>query len=188
MSTFFRVFAIVTLGLLTGCAGEAKGGDGAAGLATASALVVALPLIPFAGAYHAVSGDVRKDAQRLEQMNEALDPIYEKRIAIIEKLNPIKAAEQVHGEGIEAYLPHMSGFQIYPGLKNTDVVDARANADKIQANELLHYLQTLTDNDPAQSDERYKDYYSPTYQRFRHLGSQYKASFNVRMRELSKGA
>jgi hypothetical protein len=188
MTLSLRTLALVVIVLLGGCAGDVKGGGGASGLATASALVVALPLIPFAGAYHAVSGDVRKDAERLEQTNQELDPIYQKRIAIIESLNPTEGAERVHNEGIEAFLPQQSDMQIYPGLKNTDVVDSKANANKILGNEFLRYLQTLMDDDPIQKNERYSNYYSPTFKRFRHLGSQYKASFNIRIRQLAVGA
>jgi len=189
MSSSLQTLALIVIVMLTsGCAGDVKGGGGAGGVATASALVVALPLIPFANAYHAVSGDVRKDAERLEQMNKELDPIYEKRIAIIEGLNPTEGAERVHSEGIEAFLPQQSDMQIYPGLKNMDVVDSKANANKILGNEFLSYLQTLMDDDPVQKSEKYANYYSPTFRRFRHLGSQYKASFNLRIRELSRGA
>ena len=188
MSLNLRTLVLAVAVLASGCAGDAKGGGGAAGLATASALVVALPLIPFANAYHAVSGDVRKDAERLQQMNQELDPIYEKRIAIIETLNPREGAERVHGEGVEAYLPQQSDMQIYPGLKNTDVIDSKSNANKVLGNAFLKYLQTLMDDDPIQKSEKYSSYYSPTFRQFRHLGYQYKASFNLRIKELSHGA
>ena len=147
-----------------------------------------MPLIPFANAYHAVSGDVRKDAEHLKKMNQELDPIYEKRIAIIETLNPSEGADRAHSEGADAYLPQQSDMQIYPGLKNTDVVDSKANSGKIHGNAFLTYLQTLMDDDPVQKSDKYRDYYSPTFRRFRHLGSQFKASFNLRVQELSKGA
>ena len=168
--------------ILNGCASKQNLG----GVATVSALLVAVPLVPFAEAYHVINDTKGKAKKQLELWQEQFDPVYEKRIEIIEGRNPIADAEAKFHEGKVAFMPAMYQSGLYVGLLwNQDKTDGDANQTIINNDELLSYLQALLSNDPLHEKEAGYKYHSPIDDCFTAKVFDYKAAFNKKMSELS---
>ena len=157
----------------------------AGGLETVSALAVALPLIPFAEAYHGISGDTKKAAKKMEDLRARLDPVYEARITLITQREPLVDARTLQESGVIALLPSVPEFDYYPGLESSayDLSGFDQNAVVVRKTGLLSYLQDLMSRDPSEKEIE-KDgiiYISPTYQRFQKASWAYKTTFNREM-------
>jgi hypothetical protein len=63
-------------------------------LVTASAMIAALPLIPVALPFHIVREVNERKAEK--QLQDVLDPVYQSRITLIEKRDPVATRER-HG-------------------------------------------------------------------------------------------
>jgi hypothetical protein len=151
------------------------------GVATVSALTVALPLIPFAGAYHAISGDIRKEKEKERIIQEKLNPIYQKRIEMVKARLPKADADQVWKDGVTAFLSAAGrDGGIYPGLESTEfnLKDHEENQRRIDSSNFLTYLQTLLSDDPLQQQART---FSRKHNEFFDVCLNYEESFNREM-------
>ncbi|XQF93733.1 hypothetical protein ACOBV9_08730 [Pseudoalteromonas espejiana] len=173
---------VLSIQLLVGCTSKQDLG----GIATVSALVVALPLIPFAEAYHAVNDTDRKAKAQLDIWRQQFDPVYQKRVEVILDRDPIADAQQVFNDNKVVFMPAMYRSGLYVGLIwNHEKTDGKANQAIIDNDELLTYLQTLLSNDPLHEKEAGYKYHSPMHECFSAKVFDYKAAFNKKMSELS---
>jgi hypothetical protein len=146
--------------------------------ATASALLVTLPLIPFADAYHAISGDIRKEKEKERIIQEKLNPIYQKRIEMVKARSPKADADQTWKEGVTAFLSSLGrDGGLYPGLESTEynLKDQEENQRRIDGGNFLTYLQTLLSDDPLQQQARN---FSEKHNEFMNVRWEYEESFN----------
>jgi len=157
-------------------------------VATTSALA-ALPLIPVAIPVTAIR---EAHESKVEKHWEAvLDPVYEKRIALIQQRDPIADAGQAWTNGAREFLPSGPYGDIFPGLEDTEYhlnkQFAPDNYVRIQHNEFLRYLETLMGEDPVQVENKNISYFSDTWKQFIHVTWKYREAFNKEMyrRQLS---
>ncbi len=173
---------VLTLHILTGCVSKQT----LDGVATVSAISAALPLIPFAEAYHAVNDTKGKAKTQRERWRQQFDPVYQKRIDAILARDPDADARRAYDENSIAFYPMTYKSNLYVGLiwnqKNTS---GEINQAIIDNNELLKYLQILLSNDALHEKEAGYKYHSPTHDSFSAEAFQYKATFNKKMSELS---
>ena len=151
-------------------------------VATTSALV-ALPLIPVA---IPVTASREAHESKVEKHWEAvLDPVYEKRIALIQERDPIADARQAWTNGARAFLPSGPCGDIFPGLEGTEYhlnkQFAPENYTQILHNEFLRYLETLMGKDPVQLQNEKIIYYNNTWKQFIDVCWKYRESFNKEM-------
>ena len=155
------------------------------GLATTSALIVALPLIPFAGAYHLISGDLRNQRKAERKLQEVLDPVYQKRIELIQKRDPVADADQAWLDGSTAFLPSLPQGSLFPGLEGTEYHLKKGlgaqNYEALQKSEFLRYLEELMGKDPLHRRHEDIHYYSERYKEFIHVCWDYRKGFNREM-------
>lgn len=180
MKKSVALLACVVLAV-TGCsANQAKQTGGA--LVATSALLVALPLIPVAEAYHALNDTSGKGAARFDAWRQTFDPIYSEKARMIKQRDPVADARTVAAEGEFAYLPTILGFSVYPGIRDEKDAAAReANNLTIGRNELLRYLQALMADDPKDNDKKevgYRLHQKAAYPNFSAAGYAYKEAFN----------
>jgi hypothetical protein len=158
------------------------------GLATVSAMVVAMPGIPFAMAYRAIADQHESKVQR--ELRARLDPVYEKRIDMIRQRDAVADANHAIETGALALLPTMPHGSIFDGLERAGLFGnkefAARNDEQVQKSEFLRYLETLTSNDPVQVQNQKYTYFSETYRRFIDARRAYKEPFNKRMYEALK--
>lgn len=149
--------------------GESKLG----GLATASALLIALPFMPLAALYHEITGDIEKEKQKYVALVAQNDPIYEDLTARILKRDPLHDAEALQEKGVVALLPSVPDGTLFPGVDlESNFNDFTCNADVVRSNDLLRELQDLTSKDLYRSD---------VYDRYQNVAWKYKAVFNQAM-------
>lgn len=176
------VSALLLIILTPSCATSNRAQQELAGVATGSALVVALPLIPFAATYHIVSGDLRREKKAEQQLRELLDPVYQERIKMIEQRNPVADATQAWSSGARALLPSIPNGNIFPGLERTEFHlkqdFAAKNYAELSNFEFLRYLEQLMGKDPVHLQHANINYYSETYKQFLHTTWRYRESFN----------
>ena len=192
MSKFSLPCALLLLSALlcgTGCtSSEAK--QTAGGAATATTLLVALPLVPVAGAYHAVTGDVDKEHAREEAKNAELDPIYEARRVAFSQRNPKDDADAVFHDGFLVFLPYESAFVESNRVKMHDwryepffYADyEKALAGSPVYKSLCEYVFELPER-WAYEKKHGILFSSETYLNYRHAVRDYVSQFNERMRE-----
>lgn len=173
---------LAALILTAGCSTSNNRDD--SGLLTASALLVALPLmplIPFTAGYQAIedSEERKQDAA----IYKHLDPVYQKRIEMIKARSPKTDAEAAWNEGAVAFLPSLPQGNYYAGLEATEynMKNGEENREKIDANKFLMYLQTLLSDDPLQEQAHN---WSETYKKFLHVRWDYEKEFNLEMSQL----
>ena len=163
--------------LVAGCASQ-----GAAGLATVSAVAVGGALSPIGEAYHAASGDDEKVRAKIEAINTRFDPICKKKIEAILSRDPIADARLLHRAGIVALLPSMPGLTIYPGLwaPRYDISKITHGRSSAQSSKLYLELEELMNpesKDFRQPKEEHR-YHSPVFTHFVDTALAYKAAFN----------
>jgi hypothetical protein len=148
------------------------------GVATVSAVVVALPLIPFTLPFSAIQqNNERKNDKALY---EKLDPVYEKRIEMIKARSPKADADEAWNQNARAFLPVFAGEKFYPGLESA-AFDSRSGAEnqtQIDSNKLLTYLQTLLSNDPL---EQQVHFWNDIISEFHQTRFDYEKEFNLEM-------
>ncbi|WP_100642770.1 hypothetical protein [Alteromonas facilis] len=167
---------------LSGCASKQDLG----GIATVSALLVSVPLVPFAEAYHVINDTEGKAKVRSEQWRMHFDPIYQKRIEIIAARNPEDDAKSKYFEQKIAFFPTMRQSDLYIGMIwGKHEIDGEKNQTVIDGDELLSSLQLLFENDPTHEEVAGHKYYSLVYDCFIEKTFVYRASFNKKMSELS---
>ena len=175
------VIALVAV-LLASCASP-QAQQNAAGLATVSAMAVALPLIPVAKSYLAIVGDSGKD--RRDALRARLDPVYEARTVMIDQRDPLRDVKTILQSGIKALLPSVPDGIVFPGLEKPgyDFSAFAHNAEVVNRVELLAYLQTLMAKDPADNPQENGGltYMGPTALRFQEATWRYKTAFNQAM-------
>lgn len=178
---------LVLLAILLSEAGckteEAK--QEAAGLTTVSALVVAMPLIPFALPISAI--EQAKDRKKDEALYKQLDPVYQKRIEMIKARSPEADADTAYKENAVAFLPTVTNGNIYCGLEQTkyNIEDGRQNQQRIGASTFLTYLQTLLSDDPLQAQVRV---WNQQFRDFLQTRWNYEKAFNLEMNRLVQNA
>jgi hypothetical protein len=149
-------------------------------LATASAMMVALPMIPVAIPITAVRELDEKRAEK--KLQDVLDPVYENRIRLIQERDPIADAREAWLSGARAFLPSLPHGNTFPGLENTEFNLKKGfgseNYGRLQQNEFLCYLETLMENDPVQVQNRNIQYFSGTFKLFIHVSWKYREAFN----------
>ena len=183
-------------GLFLGCNNIKETG---AAVSTVSALVIALPLIPFAEAYHLVNQTDKKIQENADYWESTLGPVYEERTRMINARTPEKDAETVFNSGGIVYFPNTldrvpnyelgaiyPGVELYPFFREGDKVDSwqdpdkRKNRESVVKNELASYLWTLMSKDP-----KHETYSPKTYDTFFEATRDYKEIFNLRMFKLA---
>ncbi|ASF17037.1 hypothetical protein K5M76_17880 [Shewanella xiamenensis] len=165
---------------LASCASnDGRHNETLSGLATVSALLVAVPLVPFAEAYHIINDTEGKNRERARLLAEKYDPVYNERISIIEQRSAESDARNLINAGVVALLPSVPGVKIYPGLlpKQSEQIDHSSNSKSIEANELLAYLSSLMDQDPSHKQAG-PYYFGEPYKKFISTGWAYKEAFN----------
>ena len=180
MKKFVTLLACVIL-VLTGCSANQAKQTGEA-LAATSALLVALPLIPVAEAYHALNDTNGKSAASFDAWRQAFDSSYSEKTQLIQQRDPVVDARTIAAEGAFAYLPTIPGSSFYPGRRDEiDAATRMANNVTIERNELLRYLQELMADDPKDNDKKevgYRLNQKSAYPRFSATGYAYKEAFN----------
>jgi hypothetical protein len=178
MRTFNACFLAVSA--LSACtANDVKQTEGA--LVTTSALLVALPLIPFAEAYHALNDTNGKARANGELWRKTFEPIYSERTALIKKRDPAADAQTAAAQKHIAFLPSIPGAGFYPGVEQeAPNTDRSSNTKTIQNSDFLSYLQTLMDDDPKDKNEKEIGYRSGSavYKEFQAASWRYKFAFN----------
>jgi hypothetical protein len=170
----------------------------AAAVSIVSAMVVALPLIPLAEAYHIVNQTDKKIQENADYWESVLNPVYEERTQMIHARSPEEDAETIFNNGDVVYFPTTldevpnyelgaiyPGVEFYPFFENDKVdswqdPDQRKNRASVAHNELANYLWTLMSKDP-----KHETYSPKTYGAFFNETQDYKEAFNLRMFELA---
>ncbi len=175
------IFLITSL-LLNGCASK----QGLGGIATVSALVVALPLIPFAETYHAINDTQGKAKAQQEQWRLQFDPVYKERIKLIEARNAIVDAENIFNNSDVAFLPVTYQSGLYTGLIwNNEKTNGEINQKLIDNNDFLKYIQSLLSDDPVHEKTANYRYHSRIHDCFESTVFDYQSAFNQKMSALS---
>jgi hypothetical protein len=174
-----QVLCLLTLiALVPSCTTSRQ--EAQAELATATAMMVALPLIPVAIPTTAVRELNEKRAEK--KLQDVLDPVYESRITLIQQRDPIADAKEAWLSGARAFLPSIPRGNIFPGLENTEFNLKKGfgseNYARLQQSEFLRYLETLMGKDPVQVQNRNIQYFSETYKQFIHVCWKYREAFN----------
>ena len=151
------------------------------GLATTSALVAAMPLmplIPFTAGYTAISESKERKSDKL--LYQQLDPVYQKRIEMIQARSPEADAATAWAQGSRAYLPSVPNVGYYPGLDPSVYHFGRieGNQEQIDHSEFLTYLQTLMTDDPLQAQVHS---FNDTFNKFLSTRHAYQEAFNREM-------
>ncbi len=169
--------------------------DAGGGLATAGALVVALSLIPVAGLHGLVSlagPEAKRERAAERELQARLDPIYEKRTAMIRQRDPVLDVQEAIKNGAMGFLPEFQYGVTFPGLKPTehrsDFEFGRDNYAVIQGNEITRYLDELLGRDPLHRQHLGVDYNSSIYRTFKRAANEYRAAFNREVRRLGVAA
>lgn len=146
-------------------------------------MVVLMPIVPVAMPIN-IAREVH-DTKAQKQLQDVLDPVYEKRITMIQDRDPIADAKQTRSGGTQAFLPSWPGGSLFPGLENTQFnlnkEFGSENYARLQQSEFLRYLETLMSEDPVQVQHKNVPYFSETYKRFIHVCWNYRAAFNLEM-------
>lgn len=163
MRTLLIPLVTSTIATLTACSPIQQAGGG---VATASALLVALPLLPAAGAYHAITRDPEKEKQRdLEVVRQ----ICSMKTEIIERRNPVEDADMLISRGIIFIMPM--------DFPRKDSPNAEETLGVIAEDPIALSLVTLT-SDISGSSEYAQD---PVYKKFSRTRRLYKERFNKTM-------
>ncbi len=172
---------IIVLALLSSCAStDSDTNQTLGGLATVSALLVALPLIPFTEAYHAINDTEGKLIKEREHLEQRFDPVYAERTKLIEARDPAADATVVLNQGNVVFLPSVPKARMIPGIpyqESIEAIDFDLNQSIINNSEFLTYLLTLMDKDPIHESEG-KFYFGEQYKIFIQAGFTYKEAFN----------
>jgi hypothetical protein len=151
-----------------------------ADIATTTALLVALPLVPVALPISAARELSERKAEK--RLQHVLDPVYESRITLIQQRDPIADATEAWLSGARAFLPSGPNGNIFPGLENTEFYLKKGfgfeNYERLQQNEFLRYLETLMGKDPVHVQNSNVQYFSETYKRFIDVCWKYREAFN----------
>lgn len=146
-------------------------------------MIVALPLLPVAMPYNIAREAHDRNAGK--KLQDVLDPVYEKRITLIQERDPIADAKLAWSAGTKAFLPCAPGSSLFPGLENTEFnlneQFGSENFARLQQSEFLQYLETLLSEDPVQLQHKNVNYFSETYKRFIHARWDYCVAFNQEM-------
>lgn len=176
--------AMILLGLAPSCAtSKEETRQNEAALVTTSALVAALPMIPVALPFNVVRGIHERNAEK--QLQNVLDPVYEKRITLIQQRDPVADARQAFSGGATAFMASTTRGSLFPGLEHTDFHLNRQfglqNYARSQQSDLLQYLQKLMSKDPVHVQNKDVPYFTETYKRFIHVCWVYREAFNKEM-------
>jgi hypothetical protein len=178
----YFLFLMAALSWLSGCASKQDVGGGA----TVAALIVAVPLLPFAEVYHVINDTQGKAKDQLVQWREHFDPVYQKRIDIIMSQNPITDAELRFNQQNIVFFPTERGSDTYIGLLWAQYdIDGAKNQQMIDNDPFLTHMQVLLVNDPTHEKVASYKYHSAIHDCFVEKAFNYKAAFNIRMSELS---
>ncbi len=185
-----RITSSISL-ILTGCATTSSDTEQTLGaVATVSAMAVALPLIPFAEAYHTINQTEKKLKAEREKWESILDPIYKERTKLILERSPETDAQELLKQNVTVYFPSLLGeitnFDLgtfYPGVENIweSDPDKKENYERVMSNSLSKYLWTLMSNDPAHENSESSHYFSGIYKTFISARFEYMEKFNLTM-------
>lgn len=175
-------YILISMPCFSCASNDKKHNETLAAISTVSAIVVAIPLLPFAEAYHVINDTEGKNRERAARLAEKFDPIYLERIEIIESRNPEVDANQLIERGAVLLLPSVLGGGIFPGLKyeQTKSLDREQNTKTISENDLASYLSALMGKDSAHQ-ELGEFYYGDPFKKFISTGWSYKEIFNTIM-------
>ncbi len=174
---------------LLGCSSTAVK-QNAGGVATASALVVALPLIPFAEGYHFLSGDIRDLKAKVAAVKVKLDPVYEERLRLIQSRDPVADARTVVAEGCELFLASVPDGVVFPGYFDPRVgatTPFYSTPSQSSKSPTYRFLEELMDKDPLhkESERLGVSYSGPAYTAFLRAGWSFEESFNHEIARLT---
>jgi hypothetical protein len=155
----------------------------AGGVATVSALVVALPLVPVAEGYHFLSGDIRELKAKVAALKVKLDPVYEERLRMIEARDPVADARSVVSEGCELLLPSIPDGRVFPGYFDPRMgVPASSASTPVVSpkSPTYRFLEELMDKDKLHTESEHQgvSYSGKAYTAFLKAGWRYKERFN----------
>lgn len=168
--------------LLAGCVSKQDLG----GLATLSALIVAVPLVPVAESYHVINDTEGKAVEQQQQWRASFDPVYQQRIAIIDNRDPRADAERKFAANTIGFFPIERDSKFFIGMIwGKDNVDGVANQQIIDSDEELTTLQQLFADDPTHQKVAGHRYNSPIYDCFVAKAFTYRKVYNQRLSELS---
>ena len=182
---------------LTSCSTGAKREfvDAGGGLATVSALVVALPLIPVAGVVGLASlagPEAKRERAAARELQTLLDPVYEKRTVMIRQRNPVLDVRDAIKIGPVGFLPESQYGVTFPGLKpiehRSDFKFGQDNYAVVQGNEVARYLDELLGRDPLHRQHFRVNYSSAIYRTFKRASNEYRAAFNLEVLRLGAAA
>lgn len=149
-------------------------------------MLVAVPLVPFAEAYHVINDTDGKAKKQLEVWRAQFDPVYAERTKLISARSAKIDAESFYNQGIIAFFPSVPSNGVYSGLKyERGNSDYKKNQQIISANESLKSLQDLMADDPLHTESAGWRYHSEILEQFRATAFDFKVEFNQRMSELS---
>jgi len=184
---------LAILVLTAGCK-NFEGGSDLAGVATASALVVALPLVPLAETYHIINQTGKKQKKERDHLMSVFDPVYAERTRLILERSPVDDASVLIDQNIIVYFPSQLGnnpnfdlYTVYPGVLGLEDdliedIDDGANHERIMSNELSSYLWNLMSEDPSHESLETKSgipYFSNTFKAFINARFDYMEKFNL---------
>ena len=175
------VVCVLVILFSQGCTKQELGGA-----ATVTALLVAVPLVPFAEAYHVINDTDGKAKKQQEVWRAQFDPVYTERTKLICARNATIDAESFYSQGIIAFFPSVPSNGIYPGLKyEMENSNYKKNQQVISTHESLKSLQDLMAEDPLHTETAGWKYHSEIFEQFWAKGLDFKVEFNQRMSELS---
>ncbi len=150
LANLLLMFALL-LGPTSGCSTKGTSNEDSTGLVTVSALIVALPLIPFALPYSI--GHEISEHHSDKVLYQHLDPVYKERIKMIQARSPKADAEQAWGDKTAVFLPTTHGGDNYLGLEGTKYSSRNGGENQMLINDspFLVYLQTHLSDDPLQT-------------------------------------
>jgi hypothetical protein len=168
---------LATILFAGGCKTETVNQD-LAGIATASALVVALPLFPIVFPYSAF--EQIREMKEDEALYARLDPVYQKRIEMIRARSPKADADEAWNQKATAFLPTIPGGDNYWGLQGTEVnsKNGTENQRQIDSNQFLTSLQALLSDEALQKQVKMPN---GRYREFLETCWDYEKAFNLEM-------
>ncbi|HEY1083245.1 MAG TPA: hypothetical protein VGE29_13335 [Prosthecobacter sp.] len=156
-----------------------------AGVATAGALVVAVPLAPAAGAYHLLSGTGARERKSERVRGAQQEPLWQQRCRDLAARSPQRDARRAFSSGKMAFLtfrPEIAEVRI--GNAGYRMKNPAQNADIIRSSPLLRQLMELTSAySVAQSGDLA---WTEEFKRYVHASGDYREAFNAEMYRLIK--
>lgn len=157
------------------------------GIATVSALVVAVPLVPFVEAYHVINDSDGKMKAQSKAWRTQFDPVYLQRTQLLSERNAKLDALYVYKNTGEAYIPSVyEGDILFGVIYWKQKINAPQNQQIILKSPLLADIQQLVYDDPTHVKVAGYKYHSDAYDCFTIEKIKYMVAFNQAMSSHTK--